>query len=351
MRSAYVAAAWPCVLGVLLAACAPAAKRPTSSPGAGATTSTATAAESDAPCPTIDYAALEEPESRPDVRTIALTRVFQREEARAQVVTVPAALDLDVIRVGPPLSRNGKGGGGMGFGWTMLQPSWVASATSPEVEAPLAAWDAAWDALGTLQRASYLLDVRARYTRSAEPLPGWGGRHCVEEAAAKAEREEQEAEATKDRAAEALRAVLEGLPSPRPGDAFVLAYLLENQLPYPYPSGGTARPIALLSKVAGDKSVDRELRARAVEQLARLHGPDSKAFVVSLEQVLALTRDRELIVETLLKLAAVAGYRGDPAKAEALHVRTLEQLGPEAEGWRVAATYSALAHARLERGA
>ena len=288
---------------------------------------------------------------RPDAGTIELTRVFQREEVRDQVVSVPTPFDLDVMYVRRPTS-GGKGGGGVAMGWQSLEASWVASATSPEAEAPLATWLAAREVLGTHQRGSYLLDDRARYARSIEPPAAWGGRRCVDEAAAEAERDEQQAEAATQRAAEALRGVLEALPSPQPGDELLLAYLLEEQLPYPYEPKDAERPMALLSKVAGDRAVSRELRARAAEQLARVQGPDSKAFVGSLEQALSLTKDPVLTVETLVKLADVADYQGDDAKAEALRVKLMALLDPqENDRWRVAHTLALLAQARLDRGA
>lgn len=339
------------VLVALLGACTPATGRSTTPPRRHEATSTPRP-EPAAPCPAIDYAALE-PTPQVDARTIELTRVFQREEARDQVVTVPAPFDLDVIHIRRPMPGP-KLGGGIGFGWMGLQASWVASTTSPEIEASLATWLAAREALGEHQRGSYLLDTRARYVKSVEPPAAWGGRRCVEEAAAQADRDESEAEAATKRAAEALQGVLEALASPRPGDELLLGYLLEAQLPYPYEPKDAERAMGLYAKVASSKAVGGELRARAAEQLARMHGPRSKAFVDSLERVLSLTKDPELTVETLVKLADVADLDGDAAKAEALRVKLMARLGPqeqEQERWRVAQTLAELAAARLDRGA
>jgi hypothetical protein len=338
------------VLVALALACAPSAGRRTSPPGASGSAA-APKPDSTGPCPAIDYAALEPATRHPDSRTIELTRVFQREEARATVVTVPAPFDLDVMRVGRP-APGPKLGGGIGLGWMGLEASWVASVTSPEVEAPLASWLAEREALGEHQRGSYLLDTRVRYARSVDdPPPAWGGLRCVEEAAAQADRDESQAEAATERAAEALRGALEALASRRPGDELLLGHLLEAQLTYPYEPKAAERPIALYSKVANDEALDRELRARAAEQLARVHGPGSNAFVRTLEQVLSLTKDPELAIETLVKLADVADFHHDAAKAEALRVRILERLGPQGESWRVAQTLASLAQARLDRGA
>lgn len=337
------------VLVALLGACTPATGRSTAPPGRHEATSTPRP-EPAAPCPAIDYAALE-PTPQVDARTIELTRVFQREEARDQVVTVPAPLDLDVMHIRRPMPGS-QLGGGIGLGWMSLQASWVASATSPEIEASLATWLAAREALGEHQRGSYLLDTRARYVKSVEPPAAWGGRRCVEEAAAQADRDESEAEAATKRAAEALQGGLEALASPRPGDELLLGYLLEAQLPYPYEPKDAERAMGLYAKVASSKAVASELRARAAEQLARIHGPRSEAFVDALERVLSLTKDPELTVETLVKLADVADLDGDAAKAEALRVKLMARLGPqEQERWRVAHTLAELAAARLDRGA
>lgn len=345
-------ATWPrcLILLGLMNACGPTAGRSTSSPG---TTGATTQAAPDAPCPAIDYAALE-PTPQADARTLALTRVFQREEARDMVVSVPTPFDLDVMQVrrSPPAPKLG---GGLGMGWQGLEASWIASATGPELEAPLSTWLAARDVLFAHQRGSYLLDDRARYARSVEPPAAWGGRRCVEEAAAQAERDEQHAEAETERAAEALRGALEALPSPRPGEAFLLGYLLAEQLPYPYEPKDAARSIALFTKVADDQAASRELRARAAEQIARIQGSGDKAFVGSLERVLSLTKDTELTIETLVKLADVAEYHDDDAKAEALRVKLMALLEPQdpraTTRWRVGRTLASLAEARLARGA
>lgn len=342
-------ATWPrgIILAALVSACGPAAGKSTAPPGGGG--SAATKPEPSGACPAIDYAALE-PEPEPDARTIELTRVFQREEARDMVVSVPTPFDLDVMRIGSPPPPP-KLGGGIGMGWMGLEASWVESATSPEVEAPLATWLAARETLGNHQRGSYLLDARLRHARSVEPPPEWGGLRCVEEAAAAADREESQAEAATERAAEALQSVIEALPAPRPGDALLLGWLLEARLPYPYAPKDAERMVALLSKAANDGDAGRELRARAAEQIARVHGPDTKEFVSALEQVLALTQDPELTVETLIKLADVAERRGNDAKAEKLRVQIIERLGPREDRWRMAQTLASLAQARLDRGA
>jgi hypothetical protein len=334
------------VLAVLVTACVPSSGRRTTPPSGAV----AAKAQPERPCPAIDYAALEPEPRHPDARSLALTRVLQREEARAEVVAVPVPFELEVVRVGRPAPPP-KLGGGIGLGWMGLEASWVESTTSPEVEAPLAAWLAARATLGEHQRGSYLLDTRARYARSVDPPPAWGGLRCVEEAAARADREERSAKAATERAAEALRGVLAALPSRRPGDELLLGYLLEAKLPHPYEPQDAERPIASFSKVADDDRLDRELRARAAEQLARVHGPQPEAFVRALEQVLSLTRDPELTVETLVKLADVAALHGDDAKAEALRLRIIERLAAQEDDWRVAATLASLAQARLDRGA
>jgi len=336
---------WGIVLAALMSACPSSSGRQTSPPGTPGSTA---APKATGPCPTIDYAQLEPATQHPDSRTIELTRVFQREEARNAIVVVPTPLDIDVIRVGRP--RPGpKLGGGIGLGWMGLEASWVATATSPEVEAPLAAWLAAQAELGEHQRGSYLLDTRARYARSVDPPAAWGGLGCVEEAAARANREESRAEAATDHAAQALQGILEALPSPRPGDELLLGYLLEAQLEHPYEPKQAERSIALFSKLVTDKTLDRELRARAAEQLARIHGPGSKAFVGGLEQVLALTQDPALTTATLVKLADVAAFQDDAAKAEALRVKLMAR--PDLERWKAAQTLALLAQDRLDRGA
>lgn len=297
-------------------------------------------------CPPIDYAALEPVPPPPDSRTIALTRVFPRAEARDAAAAKPLRVDLGVVSA--PSSAPDKGGWGVGMGWHGLQASWVGSSISPEVQAPLAEWEAAWTVLAEHQRASYLLGRRLRFARSVEPPQAWGGLACVEQAVARVERDERDAKAAVEHASRALLEVVERLPSRRPGDELVLGYLLEEQLPHPHAPGDAARPIALFTKVADDAALDRELRARAAEQLARVQLRNTEAAVRALEQVLSLTRDPELTIETLVKLADL-GH--DDAKSEAVRVRILKRLDEHGGGWRVAQQQAVLAEDRFDRGA
>lgn len=342
-------------LALLAAACARAGRPATVAPTlASPPTAMATPAPASEPepeptpsaCPPIDHAALEPVPPPPDPRTIALTRVFPRKQARPEAGTKPLSIDLGVVSA--PSSDPDEGGWGVGMGWHGLQASWVASSISPEVEAPLAEWEAAWKVLAEHQRASYLLGRRLRHARSVEPPQAWGGLACVEQAVARVERDERDAKAAVERASRVLQEVVEGLPSRRPGDDLVLGYLLEEQLPHPHSPEDAARPIALFTKVADDASLDRELRARAAEQRARVQTGNTEALVRALEQVLSLTRDPELEIETLVKLADLSH---DDAKSEALRVRILKRLDEHDGGWRVAEQQAALAEDRLDRGA
>ncbi|MCX4244980.1 hypothetical protein [Paraliomyxa miuraensis] len=340
-------------MAMLVGACGP-SPRPTSVPDGGGNPSAPSSPGGS--CPAIDYAALESDDRNPDTRTIALTRVFQREEARADLVIAPAPFDLDVMRIARPGPPPGKMGGGFGLGWEGFDARWVAAATSPEVEAPLAAWTAAWKVLADHQRGSYLLDQRVRFAGSVEPPAAWGGLRCVEEAAARAERDETKAGEEVERTEQALRGVLEGLPSLRPGDELLLGMLLADRLPHPHDPKDAERPIALFTKVVRDEANGRELRARAAEQLARVQGPGVESFGPALEQVLALTEDPALKVETLVKLADVAEYGGDDARAESLRMQVMELFerpngALEHQAWRKARILGELAEARLERGA
>lgn len=310
----------------------------------------------EAPCPAIDDAALEPDTRHPDARTIALTRVFQREESRPSRVSSPPRLDLGRL-VRPPPGPSPKGGGGFGLGWRGLEARWVAGALRPGLVASFTAWVAARERLGAHQRGRYLLDVRARHARSIEPPAAWGSRRCLERAAARAAEEERAAEAAAAQASGALTRALEALDTPRGGEALLLAYLLAQALPHPHASADAARPMALLTRVAGDASQDRELRARAAEQIASLLPPRSSEFQAALARVLELTRDPDLSVETLVKLAEISD---DPARAEALRVEILGRLDRRQRPakreddhlrWRVAQTLAELAEARLERGA
>jgi hypothetical protein len=323
-------------LAVLVAACVPSAGRQTRAtdvPGALAPKPTV------APCPATDYAALEPSKQHPDSRTIALDRVFEREEARDAIVVVPTPLDIGVMRVAraaPPRPHERH----RSMGWLELQVSWVSSTVSPEVTAPLVAWEAARKRFVEHLRGSSLLDTRLDYARSVPPPEAWGGLRCVEEAAAQAARDESQAGAVTKRAREELLEVLEGLSSPTPGDAVLLGYLLVEELP--------DRAIELFTKVAGDKTVDRELRARAAEQLARVKSFKPDSVVKPLELVLSLTQDPELTLETLIKLADLSE---DATEAEKLRVRILSLLESHGDGWRVAQMLALLAQARLARGA
>lgn len=309
----------------------------------------------EAPCPAIDTAT--EPDTRhPDGRTIALTRVFRREESRPSRVSSPPRFDLGRL-LRPPPGPPPKGGGGFGLGWRGLDAGWVANALRPGLVAPFTAWIAARERLGAHQRGRYLLDLRARHARSIEPSAAWGSRRCLERAADRAAAEERAAEAALAQASGALTQTLEALDSPTGGEALLLANLLAQALPYPHPSADAARPIALLRKVTDDTTQDRELRARAAEQIASLLPPGSSEFRAALARVLELTRDPELSVETLVKLADTSD---DPTQAEALRVEILGRLDRRQRParreedhlrWRVAETLAELAEARLERGA
>ncbi|MCB9569571.1 MAG: hypothetical protein H6710_20540 [Myxococcales bacterium] len=168
------------------------------------------------PCPAVDYAALEPAERHPDTRTIALDRVFRREEARPKTAARPPRVDLGVL----PPPRHGpymKGGGGFGLGWQGLEARWVAGALRPEIEAPFAAWLAVRERYLEHMRGAYLLDTRARYARSVEPPAAWGGRRCIERAAAEAAAARDAAEAEAQEAAMTLqRARAASAPSSSP---------------------------------------------------------------------------------------------------------------------------------------
>ncbi len=340
-------------LALLLPACAPAAGS-VSPNGEALTPAPALAVASKpepeaAPCPVVDFADLEPKAHTPDARTVALDRIFESAERR-EALGKAARYRLGKLRVsepeiGPAWRR------GVGMGWMGLEPAWVDATLSPGLRGPFESWIAARERLGELQRASYLLDTRVRYARSVAAPESWGGLTCVEQAASRVELDLEKAEADTEQAATGLLASLRAQPSLTAGDSMLLGYLLEARLPYPRDptAADLAEALALFTALSNDARVDRELRARAAEALARTQpSTEVKAFRAALERVLTLTRDPELRVETLIKLADTAE---DPRVAEKLRSKIIEQIDGHESGWRLAQTLSARAQNRLERGA
>jgi len=331
----------------------PASDRVTTAPSAKAPASVAGAPSDDPPCPAIDFAALEPVAPEPDARTVALSHVFEAREARPPNAKPKAAVprfQLDPVHL--QRRRPGPSSGWLGgMGWMGLNRAWVDGTIGPEVREPFEAWVAASEGLQASQRAGYLLFVRARYARSISPPAAWGGLRCTERAATELEQQTAAAERDMQRVANELRTALESVRSRSAGESMLLAVLLLDEVPFPRDPtmADVARPLEMLTALAKDPKVDRELRARAAEQVARAQSSSrSKAFKAALQQVLRLTRDPELKVETLIKLAEIAG---SPREAEKLNTTIIRRLDAQGGGWQVARVLSTRAEQRLERGA
>lgn len=302
-------------------------------------------------CPAVDFAALERAPPEPDDRTVALAQVFLAAEVRpAGAHAKVPRFDLKTVRV----LRQGRGPGHDsvgGMGWMGLDRAWVDSTIGPLVREPFEAWISARREWFDNQRAGYLLFVRARYVQSVSPQAAWGEVRCTEQAASQAEQRTAEAEEKTKRTADKLRDALEALDSRSPGETLLLAYLLEDEVPYPRDSAmaDVVRPLEMFTALANDPTIDRELRARAAELVARVQ-PSSRdeAFKSALQRALRLTRDPELRVETWVKLAEI---EASPREAEKLHTKIIDHLEVHGEGWRLAQTLGERAQERLDRRA
>lgn len=331
-------------LAALLLACAPARTESQTPAVAPAPASAPAAGEDEPACPTIDPATLEST-ATPDPRTIELRRVFLHKQPRAGSVAAKT-FDLGALRL-PAHAPYQKGGGGGSLGFRGLEPDVLAGVTSPELAPQLRAYFDAWEEFSAAHQISYDAGLRAAHVDTL-PLPDeWGGRACLERFAARAEQRAAASKQTTERASLALKARLETLPDPRPADVFLLAYLQFRALEYPHPPAEDARLEAIFTRVAGDESLGRELRARAAEQSAMAQRHDDPRFVATLERAVELTQDPEQRVERLSNLASVVG--GD--RAEAVRAQIIELLEETGKDWRLAHTLGDLADDRLDRGA
>jgi hypothetical protein len=265
---------------------------------------------------------------------------------------------------------------GVGMGWHGLHAGWFESGVDASVRPPLHEWDAAQTELHELQSRGYVLGVRARFLSnmpedSEHPRVVHGpSLACTRQAEEHAKAGLPEAKAKESAKADALMAVLEARPQLQASEKLLLGGLLESRLPYPPEPGSdeVKRVRSLLEAALAEGGADPEIRARSAEMLARVSDSGSPEFRTRLRRVLKLTRDPDLKVETLVKLAAIEPV---PAKKERLFLQILqeveEQLEVEVEveaeagadsdaedvrsAWRVAWVLADLAELHLERGA
>lgn len=300
-------------------------------------------------CPVFALAELEPPAPTPDPRTVELSTLIAPPVARTGPIVLLALGEL-VVR--PPTPD--KGGWGFGMGWHGLEASWVEAGVSPAIGPAFRVWIAARATLSDEQRRSYLLSKRARYLRS-QPAPlAWGAPRCTEEARAQAEVAVRRGEELLVARTESMRVQLEMMTARTPAETFLLAYLLEEStLRVSWPKkpdpAELERVRRMYTQVLDDRAVPVELRARAAEHLAIIE-PDRRgpAFERWLERVLALTRDPELRIDTLTKLADVAER---PGVEERRRSELIDLLDRQGGGWQLAEQLARRAEGYLARGA
>lgn len=300
-------------------------------------------------CPVFALADLEPPPLTPDPRTVELSVLVSPPVTRHGSIEL---IDLGAVTVAVPTPD--KGGWGFGMGWHNLEASWVEAGLAPAIGPMFRVWIAARATLSDEQRRSYLLSKRARYLRS-QPAPlAWGAPRCTEEARAQAEVAVRRGEELLVARTESMRVQLEMMTARTPAETFLLAYLLEEStLRVSWPEkpdpAELERVRRMYTQVLDDRGAPVELRARAAEHLAIIE-PDGRgpAFERWLERVLALTRDPELRIDTLIKLADVAERPGVEERRRSELIDLLERQG---DGWQLAEQLARRAEGYLARGA
>lgn len=154
--------------------------------------------------------------------------------------------------------------------------------------------------------------------------------------------------------ADALLELLAARAGRSQAETFLLAYLIEERTrrvkwPQKPERAELERARGMYQQVLDDRAAPVELRARAAEHLAITEdGMSGPAFERWLERVLELTRDPELRVETLIKLADITAR---PDVAERRRSQAIALLDRRGGGWQLAKELSERAAGQLERGA
>jgi len=337
---------------LLLGACASAPLAAQSRSG-GAARSPATSDASALPavaraCPTFGVDDLEPAKPEPDTTAIALTEVFPRLEARAAGI-VPRRLDLSRVEVEQLPPEESPSTSGAGIGWEAIDRDWVESGLRPEIRASFDALMTMTDAFNEKGRLRFLLSGRLN---QLEVLPADADGFqagCVRSALARTERER--AELSEPRAAETatLLGLLEGAAPRTPEETYVLADLLLQSRSDPTAKAiRFARPLDLFYSVAANDKAPTELRARALEQTARIYFATDrpKEALAALEHVLATTHDDDLREQTLAKLAELIF---DDVRREKHLEKLVELETPQGRGYPLSRNLGQLAQMQLVR--
>lgn len=304
-------------------------------------------------CPRVDFAALEPLPAAPDPSTIDIAEVFPRDEMRAAGAK-PATIDLGraTYERYPPSGDRGSSIG-IGLGFPGVDPALVRGNLAPPVAAALEVWVAANSARNAELDDAYRLHQRENVLRAIPAENDGFTLGCATAARARAEETAGAREATARDAATKIMALSEAQPTRTAAETLLLGGLLASRAIHGREDEASptfTRARELLSGLARDPSAPRELRARAAEQLASCSrgAKGSDELIAALRQVIAVTRDPELRVDTLIKLADVAP--GTPAELEKQLEQILAELGHTPVDYRVADALAKLARVRLERG-
>ncbi|HTJ80716.1 MAG TPA: hypothetical protein VL400_03300, partial [Polyangiaceae bacterium] len=238
-----------------------------------------------------------------------------------------------------------------GMGWRGLDSDWIESGIASARRPAFDAWASSNAAVSRAQRLGALLSDRGRVLRSIPPDDDGFMAGCVSAALARAQREAGTFTLRRTEQATALIGLIDGAATRSPEETYLLADLLADRPPNGVSAQARfARSIDLFSKVATDPHAARELRARAVEQTARLYFASERQAdgVAALERVRTMTQDPELIEDTLDKLA---DFAKDDATSEKrlLELVALEQ--PKRHGYPLSRNLGRLAEVQLRRGA
>jgi hypothetical protein len=252
-----------------------------------------------------------------------------------------------------PIGGDPGSGIGIGIGFPGLDPAWVTGNLSPPVAAAVDVWWAEMRAWSDQQRVALLLQGRQAAIGASPAADGGLALRCATAARARAEELAQVHDAAAREAATRVVRLIEALPASTAAERLALGALLVSRAirgreDETSPSFERARQV--LTSVLREASAPAELRARAAEQLASCArgGTAGEGMVPALRQVIALTRDPELRVDTLTKLADLAP--GTPAELEKQLEQIVAELAHAAPNYRLADALAKLARVRLERG-